>query len=173
MENSEQTNQSQSAIRSMMTSGLIVGVLLALTFICSTQSSTFIKIIMYAIEIATIVLIWFYAKKYRDTICGGYISWGQAFGYIVAVYFFASLIGALVRLVYLQWINTEYLPNMFEQAMTILEESSTDLPDDFAELLQKLLTPINIAIYSIMGECFGGVFVGAIMGIFLRKKETI
>mgnify|MGYP002623545059 CR=1 FL=1 len=173
MENSEQTNQRQNVIKSMMTSGLIVGILLALTFICSTQSSTYIKIIMYAIEVATLVLVWFYAKKYRDTELGGYISWGQAFGYIVGIYFFGALIGAITRLVYLQWIDTAYLENMFEQVMTIVEDSSTNLPDDFADLLQKLLTPINIALYSIMGECMGGVFVGAIMGIFLRKKETI
>lgn len=97
-------------------------------------------------------------------------TWGNRWRYVTILFFFASLIDGLVRFVYLQWLNPEYLDGLFNLTMKTMEQLNYDLPEAVINEAQALMTPINYAFQTIMADCMQGVFWGLIVAFFTKPQ---
>jgi ABC-type uncharacterized transport system permease subunit len=80
-----------------MLSGLIMGVFFSLNFLLSVSHNTFLSLLSYLVFAVILVTTYRFTIRFRDTECGGAISYGRAFSYILLLYFFAALISSVVN----------------------------------------------------------------------------
>lgn len=152
--------------------GLLIGACFAVNFILSATGITVLSLLTYLVEIFILIATWRIAKNYRDEELGGEITFGKAWSYLFMLFFFASLIGGIVKWVYLQWIRPDYLDTMFSQAMLLLEQLNVELPDDTAEQFQRMLTPIRYTMQMITSDTLLGALLGLIYAPFLKRKNN-
>ncbi len=149
-----------------------MGVLFSVNFLCSVSSNVFVRLLTYLIIAAIVVATYRLALWYRDEEQGGYISYGKAFSFIVLSFFFASLVSALVKFVYLQYINTDYLDNLFTQSMAVLEKLNMPTGQT-EESLRSLLKPSTFVFQYIWANVLIGCFVGMVTAVFAKRTKNI
>lgn len=161
-------------MKSAMKSGLILGVLFSLNFLLSLSNNTFLNILTYLIMAAAIVAIYRMTIQFRDKELGGYITYGRSFLFILLSFFYGALISSLVKFLYFQFINPEYLENLFNETMLLMENLGlADQEEIYEENLNTLLRPASFAIQYIWINMLGGVVVGLIMSAFTKKEKSI
>ncbi len=168
-ENQIQANPFRHAMRA----GLILGAMIILLFVCMTTTHVLTTIATPLLIGAILWLTYHYAKHYRDTECNGTITYRQAFSYMLILYFFAALVAGVLRYGYLEFINTTYLTDSFNQAMLLFEQMQMDIPTDLVDEMRKLLTPARFTMQFIMYDCMMGMFLALILSFFVRKKKEL
>ncbi len=161
-----------SPFRHAMKYGLGLGAMIIALFVCMTIPHVPISI---ATPLLMGVIVWLtyrFAKHFRDTEYGGKISYYQAFSYILILFFFASLVAAVLRYGYLEFVNTTYLTDSFNQAMLIFEQAQLDMPSEMVDEMRRIMTPTRFTMQFIMVDCMAGLFLALIVAIFVRKKPT-
>ncbi|GAB1415145.1 hypothetical protein MASR2M117_05510 [Paludibacter sp.] len=163
-----------------MTAGLVLGIFFFLNFICSTSSTLILKLISYVI-IANI--IYFTIKntiRYREKYSEGVITYGRVFQYVTFLFLFAGLISSVLKIFYLQYINPEYLPAIFEESVrqieqnrAIFEKLNLNFDDKYFEELERQMKPINYSIQSIWVNILLGLILGFFLGFFIKKQKSI
>ncbi len=120
---------------------------------------------------ATPFLCYQLVKRYRDKGCNGFISFGQAWSFGVWLFLFAGLIMAVVYFVHLQWLDPNYLNNIFNQTMQMLEQMNYDqkLMDKMADI--TLPTPIQIVVTYLFFYIIGGAILFLLVSGFVVKKD--
>jgi hypothetical protein len=160
-------------VKHAMVNGLMLGgfwVIKYILFIGGTAIS-WLGVVNVALSPLTIFFTYILTKAYK-ILLGGQISFKQAFGHILLLYFFASLIEALPQYIFFRYIaSPEYMQTMIEQAAAILKSISVekameqDVIDQFSAL-----TPINLTFQGILTNVFYGIILGIpIAGIICRK----
>ncbi|MBQ8100334.1 MAG: DUF4199 domain-containing protein [Paludibacteraceae bacterium] len=167
----ENDNRISNPFPHAMRWGLLIGACFGLNFLLSTSTSTVTAAISWLIEAFILVATWRIGKNYRDTEAGGSLSFYRAFSYIFILYFFAGLIGALVKLLYTQYVNPGYLDGLMEQTLQVLQQLKIDLPEDSAGQLRQLMTPVQFTMQSFMADTLLGALLGLLYAPFLRKTE--
>ena len=162
--------QNNNMMNAAMKSGLTLGLLFTLNFLISLTGVPFIRIIVFA---AILYMTFRITVRYRDTSANSYLSYGQSFIFIFFSFFFAALISAFVKFIYFQFINTEYLDEIFNQSMNILQSANFPMMDEMESSLQSVLKPAPYALYSLFGNMLGGVFAGLIISAFTKKEKGI
>jgi len=161
--------------KSTMRSGLILGVLFSVNFLLSVLiSSTLITNVLNFAMIAVIVVATLrLSREYRDKELEGFISYGQSFLFIVLSFFYASLISAVVKIVYFQFINPDFLAEVYNELMLQFEAAGLQVTTEAEKFVSGLLTPVSRSILSIIGNMICGAFVGLIMAAFVKKEKSI
>ena len=160
-------------VKSTMKSGLILGVLFSVNFLLSIPSNVITNLLSLVMIGIIIVATFRLSKQFRDNECEGYISYGKAFVFVLFSFFFASIISALVKIVYYQFINPDYLFDLYNQQMLMLEQLNMPITDELETLISGMLKPVPIALLSILGNMILGVVVGLIMAAFVKKEKSI
>jgi len=159
-------------MKSAMRSGLILGVLFSVNFLLSIPANTVTSLLTYVVIAAILVATYRLSVQIRDNEYGGYIKYGKAFSFILLSFFYAAIISAFVKLIYFQFINTEYLPNFFNEYMLALE--SIGYPVDMIEdTMRTLFKPASFSFLSIFANILVGTLVGLIMSAFVKKEKSI
>lgn len=159
-------------MKSAMKSGAILGILFSINFLLSIPTNTFTDILSYFVVAAILFVTYRLSVQFRDKECEGYITYGKAFTFILLSFFYASIISAFVKLIYFQFINTDFLPNFFNEYMLTLE--SIGYPVELVEdTMRSLFKPASFSLLSISANLFSGVFVGLIMSAFVKKEKSI
>lgn len=132
-----------------------------------------ISLIVYvtAIVIATV--------HFRKNKLDNLMTYGQSFGFGVLVSVFASFIVAVYIYVYTQWINPEYLQDVFDMGkQTVLDMyDRMNVPDDAVEMAMEKIeaqgagTPSKAAITQIWSGLLMGAIVSLITSIFTQRKN--
>lgn len=160
---------SASPINHAMLFGLELGVWFGANFIVSALGHAALSwfIIFYSVYFISRCAI-----HYRETECGGSIAFGQAYRYILWLFFFASLIGALVKVVYLKWISPEYLGTLYEQTMEIFSQAEVgaDMEEQLKSSLQNVLQPVRFSVYYLFFDILSGVFCGPLFALFVMRR---
>ncbi len=162
-----------SPFRHTMKYGLAMGVVIFLLFVCMTVPHVITTIAAPLLMGAVVWLTYRFAKHFRDTECSGTISYYQAFSYILILFFFASLVTGVLRYGYLDFINTSYLTESFNQTMLVLEQMQVEMPTEVTEEMRRLMTPTRFTMQFIMVDCMAGLFLALIIAAFVRKKTVI
>ena len=158
---------------SAMRGGLALGVLFSVNFLLSVPQNTITGLLTYAVMAVIVAATYRLAARFRDQECGGYIGYGKAFAFILASFFYAALISSLVKFIYFQFINPDYLGNLYNQSMLTLEKMGLSAADGVEESVEALLQPASFALQYIWVNLLAGCFVGLITAAFIKKEKSI
>lgn len=166
--------------KSTMTNGLIMGVLFFVNFLLTGSKILPLVLLSYLVMALIIVLMHKMTKRYRDVDCGGTIKYWKVFNYVVLTFLFAAVIASVFKIIYLQYINPEYLPALFEEGMRQIEENRSifeklnlPLDDDYFSTLEKTMRPVTYSIQTIWVNVLLGFALGLILGFILKKEKSI
>lgn len=165
----------QSKIRkSAMQNGLIMGVIFSVNFIFSVSGT---YLLGFLTNVITLVILWVMYKmavKYRNNECEGTITYVNAYRYISSVFFYASLISAIVKYIYMKYIDANCAQWLFNQAVQAQQLFQLKGSTEEQDALQQVYTPINYAILFIAVNNMLGMVLGLIMAGFIKKdKKTL
>ncbi|MCQ2334367.1 MAG: DUF4199 domain-containing protein [Paludibacteraceae bacterium] len=164
-----------SPIHHAMQCGLDMGVWFAANFVLSAQQEAhpFFGVIGFFVQIYIIFGVYRLAHHYKHVECKDQITFGQAYRYILWLFVFSSLVAALIRFIYLQWIDTTYLSRVYAIFSSTPELQAqvpnTEVYEAMLHSIRALLTPIRFAVYSIFADILSGAFLGLIMAPFVSR----
>ena len=158
--------------------GLEMGIFFGLNFIISAQAqggSAWLSIISWLLTIYIIYSVFRSAFHYRMTECGGDITFGQSFRYIMWLFFFASIVAAVVRVIYLKWFDTTFLSNVMEQSKIVLSQLKFSAAERSMALesMEQMLQPVRFSIYYILYDLFMGLITALILSPLVKRKIQI
>lgn len=113
------------------------------------------------------------AIRFRDIECKGYITYWKAFSLILLTFFFAALISSVVKYIYFQFINPDYLDQMFQETMKLLNSMKFTVTETMIDQTKSMLKPATYTLVFIWTNVFMGLIVGLIMAAFVKKEKTI
>lgn len=156
-----------------MQNGLIIGALLSLKFLFSTQENLFFSILTLSLSVFIIFALYMLAVRFRETECEGIISYKRAFSFIFQIYFFGTILSGLVMLVYTQFIDTSYLGKLSDNILKLYEAAGYPIDDNLQKFFEIMYKPAKYALLSIFASVFAGAFWGAILAAFVKKEKSI
>jgi hypothetical protein len=178
-------NKASVLLKSALNHGLIFGVILVIMQLVMWMTGfmpvgigkgLMILVVTFAIYIFGI--FWF-TKNYRNTFLGGYISYGDAFLYGLAVFMIATIVTAIYSFIFNSFIDPEYTGRIVKASADWTEGymRSKGVPESqISSALEKisskeLPTPISSSLKSIGFGLIGGAIVSAISSAFAKKVE--
>ena len=160
-------------MKSAMKSGLILGVLFSINFLLSIPSNVFTSILTYVVIAGILVATYRLSVQLRDNEFGGYITYGRVFTFILLSFFYGAIISSLVKFIYFQFVNPEYLSNLYNESMLLMEKIGFSIESAVEESMRNLLKPATFSLQYIWVNTLLGVFVGLIMAAFVKKEKNI
>ncbi|MDD4638077.1 MAG: DUF4199 domain-containing protein [Bacteroidales bacterium] len=138
------------------------------------------SLILFVLILMVPLLIYKYAKKYRDMFAGGVLSYMNAWRFCATLFIFASLLFSFFIYIYTTFLNTEYASWMMQTSIQYLEQIIKQAPKEsevaFAkEWLEKtkelsLPTPIEMAVQTFWMVLNGGFITALVVSFFVKKK---
>lgn len=164
--------EGQDVNRYAMSKGLILGALFALNYLLSTFSVT--SFLSFGMEILIVVAAYRMTVSCRENVLDGVISYGRAWWYVVNLFLYSSMVSGVFKYVYLKWIRTDYLQSLEVQVREVFEQTALKGAEmnEVMSNLNEVLTPENVAIYSVFGDVMIGVFLGLIIAAIVKRDET-
>lgn len=171
MESNNDIKTSPSPVNHAMLFGLETGVFFAFKFILQAEAqqsgSGWLVALYYLLTLYIIYGIIRSALHYRMTDCGGTITFGQAYRYILLLFVFSSIVAALVRVIYLKWIDGSYLVRLGEQMQKVMEMNELKVSEAertaLQEALPEILKPVRFSLYYIFLDVFMGIVAGLLL----------
>lgn len=144
-----------------------------LAYFINFQNQTILGLLNYVI----IALGMFYfAKKYRDEISYGSITYGRALGVSVLTILFASVIVAIYTVIFMKFIAPEVTAKALIEAEEKMLEQNPNMSEEQIEMALNMakmfMSPIMLFIISIIGTTFMGTLFGLITSIFVKKEAS-
>lgn len=166
--------QQPTLFKSAMKYGIPMGIIFSINFILATFKSPIVNFLTYFIMFICIYLTYRITCKYRDEHNNGELSYGKGWSFIVLLYFFAAIISSVVKYVYFQFINPDYLAELLNQTLLILEELPISEEEiNVNESLETILSPINYSLQYLWINTMLGALLGLIMAAFTKKEKSI
>lgn len=162
----------QEVNRHAMSKGLVLGVLIVLRYVLSTYNATSF------LSLGMDVLIVFFAYKAtvscRENVLDGVISYGRAWWYVVNLFLYSSMVAGVCKYIYLKWLRPDYLHGSLGQVKDIFEQAHLGGAEmqEVIKTIPQVITPENIAIYSIFGDVLLGVLLGLVIAGIVKRDET-
>ncbi|MBR1809246.1 MAG: DUF4199 domain-containing protein [Paludibacteraceae bacterium] len=154
-----------------MKNGFTLGLLFSANFLLSVAQSAIVQLLTYLIIAFILVFTLRCARNFRDNESGGQISFYRCFSYIFLLFFFAALISAAVKLVYLNYINTDYLPRLVEATKKTMEQLKIEVPANSEDFFSIILHPSQFIMQTVMADTMLGAMLGLLYAPFLKKTK--
>lgn len=153
-----------------MRQGLMLGCLFAGSFIVSTVLS--MALISWLIQGVILWYVYRSGVKCREEILGGEMSYGMGLWYITQLFLYSSMLAGVFKYVYLKWINTGYLIELDATMEDVIKAAKMTITSEEAEMMQKMLTPENMAIYPIAFDVMIGFVIGLVLAMVLKRTNN-
>lgn len=160
--------------KSAMTHGLYLGIVLILysviLYVTGQNLNPTLGYISYVIMAAGVV---YFQIQYRNNELGGYISYGKALGYGVAMMACAGVIQSLYTVILMKYID----PTIIDQIRVMQEEQmmaqglSDQQIEQASSMMSMFQSPIIIAISGLFGFALVGLIISVISSIFVKKAD--
>jgi len=141
------------------------------------------SLILLVLVLMVPVLIYKYAKKYRDMFAGGVLSYMNAWRFSATLFIFSSLLFSFFIYIYTTFLNTEYASWMMQTSIQYLElylkqstnESEISLATEWLEKTKNLSlpTPIEMAVQTFWMVLNGGFITALLVSFFVKKKPPL
>lgn len=153
--------------------GLNIGIWMSVKFFVETvqRNYSWLTVVSWLLLCFVIFKLYTAGLHYKFTECNREITFGKAWAQTVRIVFFASLVSALLKWVYLQWIDTGYLTWMYDTTMPMLERIMPDKIDEIDESFKAMLTPIRFTFYSIFYDNLWGCFIALLTAPFVVRHK--
>lgn len=165
-----------------MLMGLEVGIWFAINFMIGAQQMQHpsLWLLSWMVSLYVIYGIYRAAQHYKRFECGDKITFGQAYSYIMWLFLCASLVAAIIRFAYLQWLDTAYLSKVFESSISFVDQlvaagaegAESFNKEEFASSLQYILTPVRFSVYYSMYDMLIGMLLGLVMAPFVVRRKA-
>lgn len=166
-----------SPVNHAMLFGVELGIWFGLNFITSAmaQGRAWMGALSWLIMFYIIYGVFRSALHYKQNECDGHITYWQSFQYIMWLFFFASIIAAAVKVVYLKWINPDFMAVLYQQTKPIVDALAISDADKNQAMLsmERLLQPVRFSLYYIIYDMIMGVVLALILSLFVRKNRKI
>lgn len=159
-------------MNSSMRNGLILGILFSINFLMSTANNVFLGLLSYVVVGFIAYLIYRYTAKFRDKDCDGAITYSHALMYIILLFVFGSLISAIVKLIFFKFINPNFLPDMINKSMTVMEQILPSVPESTYEEVEKIMSPGYYTLISFWMNIILGFVVGLVVAAIVKKDKN-
>jgi len=163
----------QNIVKSAMINGLIMGVIFSFNFLIALPKSSILAFLSMAIICIIVVMMYRMAVKFRDNECEGTISYGKSLSYIILTFFFGSLIAALVKFIYAQFINREFPDYLMQVQLKLLDSWKIPIDENMYSQLEKMNSPIGLAAQTIWSNVLLGIILGLVLAFFVKKEKSI
>ncbi len=160
-------------IKSAMVNGLIMGAMFSINFVISIAKITILGLLSYVIITLILVGIYKMVIRFRDVDCKGEITYWKSFSFILLTFFFAAIISSVVKYIYFQYINPDYLAQMFEESMKLMEKMNFPMNDASVAQMESILKPATFTLQYIWINVFMGSLVAMVMSGFVKKEKDI
>jgi len=160
-------------MKSAMFNGLIMGVVFSINFLFSISKITTLVLLTNVIAVLIIFGIYRLSVRFRDTECEGFITYWKAFSFILLTFFFAALISSVVKYIYFKFISPDYLDQMFQESLKVLNSMKFPISDELIEQTKSMLKPASYTLIYIWSNLLMGLFVGLIMAAFIKKEKSV
>ena len=159
-------------MNSAMRNGLILGILFSVNFLFSISNNLFLGLLTYAMIGIIVYASYRFTAGYRDTDCEGVISYRHALAYVVLLFVFAALISAIVKYIFFQYLNPNFLPELVNKSMEIMEQVMPSVPEEMYDNMDTMMTPINYSLMVTWLNVILGFFVGLIVAGIVKKDKN-
>lgn len=165
-------------LKSSATNGAILG-LISILFVVITYmtgdiytGSTWLNLLGIAVSIAALIYL---ALNYRKTVCGGYITYGNAFIYCWLTYIFAGVISVAFMVLLQTVIEPDYMEKMadVQREMMLKQGLSDSQVEQSMAIAAKFRTPLFVAIAGLVGNALVGLVISLITAIFVKKDRPV
>jgi len=153
--------------------GLLLGIVFILNFFFSQTINVWLSVVRLLFVFSIPYLVFFFAKKCREDVCNGVMTYGQVFSYGVQLFFYASMISSAFKFFYFRFVDTDFLRNLFNQTLSMMEQLSFPITDELIESIKQMLTPIGMAMQYLWVNVMVGIVVSFVVAFFVRKEKSI
>jgi hypothetical protein len=151
----------------------IVGLLLTLKFLFSTQNHGLFSYLALVISISIIYVLYKISVHYRENEGAGTIKYSTAFFYTFFIYLFGSFVSSIVMFIYTQFINKEFLDITLNLILQTYEKFNIPINAETNKTLETLFKPVSYSFLNIFSSLFVGTFWGLIIAAFVKKEKDI
>lgn len=119
---------------------------------------------------------YYYARVYRNQVCGGSIGFLHAWIFTVFMYMFAAMLAAVAHYVYFRFIDYGYVINTYETMIDTLAQSPMPGMDAYIATCRDALetarsiTPIDITLQMISWNVFWGSILAFPTALFVMRR---
>lgn len=165
-------------LKSSATNGAILG-LISILFVVITYmtgdiytGSTWLNLLGIAVSVAALIYL---ALSYRKTVCGGYITYGNAFIYCWVTYIFAGVISVAFMVLLQTVIEPDYMEKMadVQREMMLKQGMSDSQMEQTMAITAKFQSPLIVAIAGFIGNALVGLVISLITAIFVKKDRPV
>jgi len=124
--------------------------------------------------IIMIVLVVLGIKKYKEA-NGGFLTLGQGLKTGIAISLIGAVIGILYAIIFLTFIEPEFMATKFEMARQKMMENpnmTEEVIDQSIEMQKKFSSPGMIAAFGLLWNLFLGFVISLIASAIMQKKEN-
>ena len=133
------------------------------------------KMPFYLNTMIIIIMLVYSIVNFRDTENDGFISYGESLKLGTSVAFFSTLITSFYGIIFLYFINTEYIPRALDIVEQILLKQDPNISDEDLDMgmrfVSKLYKPHWLMLWGIIKGTFGGFFLSLIISFFTKKED--
>ncbi len=130
------------------------------------------QFISYALLILFLVMG---IKSYRDQDMGGHITYGRSLGTGVLIGIFGGIITGFCTVLMFTVIDPGLVEKIITKAQEQMIEKGTMSEDQIEMAIgwtRKMMTPIWLFLFSVLGGAFMSFLFSLIISIFTRKEQT-
>lgn len=142
-------------------------------FVIGAEYSELSKWMANILAVGTVFVLYILLCRYRDVKLGGKITYGQSILFTLLLFFFASLIEAVVISIHLFLISPELVVAQNEQIYNVVKEFN--FPAESMQTLDYLfsLGPLYYVINYIVTNVFIGFFLSLIFGFIVSRQKKL
>ena len=122
-------------------------------------------------------MAFYYVRMYRNRFCGGYISFIQAWIFLIFMFLFASLLTSVAHYLYFQFIDHGYIVNTYIKMLNDTINTQQSAMEAYREPLQQItdligsMTPIDITMQLLSQNVFYGSILAIPIALFVMKRD--
>jgi hypothetical protein len=164
-----------SFFQQTLTAGLLLGIVLVvyslLMYFLDMSTNKYIGWISYLI---IAVVIYYLQVQHRNKDLNGFMSYGKALGFAVMSMLVASVISAIFNFIMVKFID----PGLITKIMSMQEEAmakrgmTAEQTEMAMKMTAKMMSPVFMSIFTLIGMMFWGTVVSLITSIFTRKEAN-
>lgn len=173
------TENKNSLQKYAMQFGTYMGIFWIFKFILFPLGITipFLQLLFLILTIAVPFLGYYYVRMFRNKICGGSISFMQAWIFTIFMYMFAALLVAVAHYIYFRFIDHGFLyssvQNALQEVGALKINGTEDVLKQYEEALNIInsFTPIELTMQLISQNVMFGSIIAIPTALFVMKKK--
>lgn len=159
--------------------GTYMGIFWILKFILFPLGLTipFLLFLFAGLTLGVPFMGYYYARTYRNQVCGGSISFPHAWVFTVFMYMFASLLTAAAHYVYFRFLDHGYVVNTVEAMVDAVAQSNLPGMESYISTYREALeaarniSPIEIAMQMVSSNVTWGALLALPTALFVMKRK--